>query len=256
MEARQRRHRSRSKRRGRFRGLYQLLSVLAVTAAIAVACVVFFRVNVIEVTGNARYTAQEVVEASGIAIGDNLAALPQGEIASRIRTRLPYVESVAIHRLLPDGVRLVVKERVAAASVAGADGNRYLVSATGRLLELDPGEGAMTLTGLTALNPAVGGTLTVAEEEAPRLEYVQSLLSALEEREMLGECTALDCTQELTFTLTYQIYQVKLPATADYTDELRLLRGALESGELPQGVAGTFDLTVEAGKAFFRPSAS
>ena len=67
--ARQRRHSRPSRRRGRFGGLYKALSVLMITAAIIVACVVFFRVNAIQVEGNVRYTPEEIIDASGIEWG-------------------------------------------------------------------------------------------------------------------------------------------------------------------------------------------
>ena len=50
MAARRRRNRHR-RRRGRFSFLYKLLSFLLIFAAILTGCVVFFRVNQVEVTG-------------------------------------------------------------------------------------------------------------------------------------------------------------------------------------------------------------
>ena len=73
--ARQRRHARPKRRRGRFSGLYKVLSILLVAAAVVLACVVFFRVNSVEVEGNVRYTAEDIIEASGIQIGDNLIGL-------------------------------------------------------------------------------------------------------------------------------------------------------------------------------------
>ena len=65
--ARQRRHSTRRRRRGRFSGLYRLLSILAVAAAIAVACVVFFRINEVTVAGNFFEVLKNVV-----AVGSDL----------------------------------------------------------------------------------------------------------------------------------------------------------------------------------------
>ena len=87
--ARQRRHVSRRGRRGRFRGLYRVLSVLAVAVALVVACVVFFRVNEVTVSGNQRYTALQIVEASGIKLGDNLITLSKSRVAGNLIAKLP-----------------------------------------------------------------------------------------------------------------------------------------------------------------------
>lgn len=253
--ARQRRHTTRRRRRGRFQGLYRLLSIVAVAAAIIVACVVFFRVNEVTVAGNSRYTAEEIIEASGIEIGDNLIALSKSQVASRIRTQLPYVESVAIDRMLPDGVLLTVRERVAAAAVDSGDG-RWLISAQGKLLERAEGEQVMVITGLTAQVPYAGEQLQVAAGEETTLSYVLALLSELESRGMLSDCGALDCTATASMTLSYGIYQVKLPRRSDYSKLLLLLQSALADERMPEGVPGTFDLTVKDGEAYFSPQKS
>ena len=107
--ARQRKHKRPVRRRGRFSGLYKVLSVLLAAGAVAAACIVFFRVNTIQVEGNVRYTAQEVIDASGVKIGDNLIVLPGGRVSAAIRAQLPYVEGVTLQRAYPDG--LVIRLR-------------------------------------------------------------------------------------------------------------------------------------------------
>ena len=156
------------------------LSVLLIAAAIIVACVVFFRVNAIQVEGNVRYTPEEIIDASGIRIGDNLIALSRSRISTGIRAQLPYVEGVAIHRSYPDKLVIRVTERVASASVDSAEG-RWLISSQGKLLEKDNGSvGTVQVAGLTAVGPYAGGMLQVAEEEQATLGYVKELLAAVE----------------------------------------------------------------------------
>ena len=249
--ARQRRHPRSKRRRGRFRGLYKLLSILLIAAAVVLACVVFFRVNSVEVTGNVRYTAAEVIAASGIEMGDNLVVLPRSRVSAAICANLPYVESVSVKKALPDGVVLVVTERVAAASVESAEG-RWLVSAQGKLLELDKGAvETIRITGLTAVGPYPGGMIQAAEGQEATLRYVGELLGELEARGLLAQCTALDCSAATSMTLDWGIYRVKLPRGGDYSYYLSLTQAALDSGKLPEGVPGTLDLTITEGKVNF-----
>ena len=71
-----RRNRRRRRRdRGRFGVLYKLLSILLIFAAILVGCIIFFRVNTMVVTGNSRYTQEEIIAAAGVEPGDNLFTL-------------------------------------------------------------------------------------------------------------------------------------------------------------------------------------
>ena len=53
------------RRRGRFGFLYKLLSLAIILVVVAAGCVVFFRVEEITVEGEGRYTAQEIIDASG-----------------------------------------------------------------------------------------------------------------------------------------------------------------------------------------------
>lgn len=254
--ARQRRHAPPRRRRGRFRLFYKFLSILAATAAVILACVVFFKINTIEVEGNVRYSAQEIIDASGIRPGDNLIVLPRSRISAAIRTQLPYVEGVVIQRRPPDKVVLKVTERVAAASVDSAEG-RWLITTQGKLLEPDTGGGQLQVTGLTVLAPYAGGAAQASEEEESTLRYVLELLQELERQGALAQCSALDCSAAASMTLDYGVYRLKLPRGGDQSYYVWLALSALEeglnSGKLQEGQAGTLDLTVTEGKAIWRP---
>lgn len=98
MSRRSSRSRTHRRNRGRFGPLFKLLCVLAVVVALTGGATVFFRVETVEVTGNQRYTQEEIIAASGIQMGDNLYALNKVSIDRKIRTRLPYVGELSINR--------------------------------------------------------------------------------------------------------------------------------------------------------------
>lgn len=252
--AQERRHKSRPRRRrGRFGFFYKLLSVLLVVAALTAACVVFFRVNGITVSGNSRYTAEEVIEASGIQQGDNLIALSPSRIAARIRSRLPYVSSVSIRRALPDTVVLTIEEHTAAAAISDGDSWWYIAS-QGKVLEQvrSPGQ-VMSITGLTAQSPILGETVTVEEEHASRLEYVLGLLTAMDEWGILADCSALDCSRPGVLVVDYLDFQLKIPSTGDFSYIMYLMDQAFENEKRPidRSGSGTLDFTIVEGKVYY-----
>lgn len=251
--ARQRRHKRPTRRRGRFSGLYKVLSVLLAAGAVIAACIVFFRVNTIEVSGNVRYTVQEVIDASGVKTGDNLIALPGGRVSASIRAQLPYVEGVTLQRAYPDRLVIRVTERVAAASVDSAEG-RWLISSQGKLLEKDNGSvKTVQIAGLTAVGPYAGGILQVEEGEQATLDYVKELLTAVESHGILEQCSQLECFSASSMTLYYGIYRIKLPRGGDYDYCIRLAQAALSSGKIQEGQSGLLDLTVTPNRARFIP---
>ena len=60
--ASQRRHNRRRKTKGRFRALYQVLSILLILIAVTAGCIVFFRVNTITVEGNQKLSLIHISE--------------------------------------------------------------------------------------------------------------------------------------------------------------------------------------------------
>ena len=102
---------NRRRRRGRFSFLTKLLCILLIAGAVVAALTVFFKVQSITVSGNARYTSEEVVAASGIEIEDNLFLLNKYSAAQAIFEKLPYVEEATINRALPDTIVITARRR-------------------------------------------------------------------------------------------------------------------------------------------------
>ena len=129
-----RRHSNRRHRGGSFGFLYKVLSMLVICGAIVAALTLFFRVGTVVVTGQERYTAEEVREASGVAEGDNLILLNKHTVAHQLVEKLPYIEEVHPYRRLPDTLIIEVKECGEPLAVL-QDGFAWLVSPGGKIVE-------------------------------------------------------------------------------------------------------------------------
>ena len=104
-----RRRHSGRRRRGSLSFLYKLLSMLVICGAIVAALTLFFRVNTVVVSGQQRYTQQQILDASGIQTGDNLFLLNKYDVANQIIGELPYIETIRINRKLPDTLLVEVR---------------------------------------------------------------------------------------------------------------------------------------------------
>jgi len=248
----QRRNNRKRRRRGRFGFLYKLLSIILILVAIFAGCVVFFRVSEVKVTGNARYTEQEIISAAGVEEGDNLFLLNKYQIARRTLTKLPYVDEVNIRRGIPDVLHITVTECTPVASLcSGTDW--WILDAKGKVLE--QGSEALAaqyavVTGLTPILPSVSSKLAVGEENSAKLQSLTDLLAALTERSMEDKVSAIDLTGVASLTLRYDgRFTVELPMTTDFAQRVWRLEevvALLESNE-----SGYLDLTEE--KGYFRP---
>ena len=107
-----RRRNSGRRRRGSFGFLYKLLSTLVICAVIIVALTLFFRVGNVVVTGQQRYTAEEIAAATGVEIGDNLYLMDKNSIADALLEQLPDIETLRISRKLPDTLMVILLSAV------------------------------------------------------------------------------------------------------------------------------------------------
>ena len=234
--------------RGRFGFLYKVLSLIIILVVVAAGCVVFFRVEDITVTGVSRYTAQEIIDASGVEKGDNLFLVGGSRTAQKIYSTLPYVDEVNIRHALPDSLVINVTERVPAAVIQGDEG-WWIMDAKGKILEQVSGPeqaGVAEVTGLTALLPAVGTTLAVEDADSLKLESLMDLLSALEQRDILSEVSAIDLTSAAEISMVYDgRLTVKMRMSDDFMWQTRVLTESIAQGIIQPNETGVVDLTLD-----------
>ena len=250
-----RRGRNNRRRRGHFGVLYKLLSVLAICGAIIAALTLFFRVDTVAVTGQERYTQEEIVAASGVEKGDNLSLLNKNAVRQRIQDALPYIERVKrINRKLPDTLLIEVAECGRPLAVL-QDGYAWLVSPKGKIVEqLAPGEAAgyATISGCTLLAPSVGTKIVLATEYASRQESLLDLLAALEDAEMLDNVDGIRLDAPAFIAMDYAgRFAVEMLYEDDYVYKLKMLNAALDSGKIQDNMTGTFDMRREDGRTYF-----
>ena len=157
----------RSRRRRRGRTLYVVL-VLSFTAALIVSLcyTVFFNIQTIRVTGNAdSYRAEDVVEATGIKVGDNMMRINKEAAAQRAVDLLIHVETVEIIKEFPNTLEIKVQKCTPAYNVMYEFGT-LIVSEHGRILEntMDPQPGLVKIMGYTPKETTPGKYICAEEE--------------------------------------------------------------------------------------------
>lgn len=237
------------RRRGRFGVLYKLLSILLILAAIIAGCIVFFRVEEITVTGSTTYTEQQIIDASGVEMEDNLFLVQKVPTGRKILGALPYIKDVNIRRDLPNGLLITVNECIPVAALKGEGDSWWILDSSTKLLEQGDdvlAKSYMKITGLDALKPSTGGRVAVSAEEATKLDSLKAILAALEEREMFADVNSVDLSAVTEIRMVYQDhYTVRMPMYSD--DFHRLIHTVEAVAENPAvaGRSGTVDLTGE-----------
>ncbi len=220
----------------RDRLVVQLLTVTAVVVAVVMGLSVFFKVEVITVSGTEAYTPWAVREASGISEGDNLLTFSRTRAGAQIKANLPYVKDVSFGIKLPNTVNIIVEEEDVVYSIKDENGQWWLMNSEGRILEQTTGGKASNYTqvlGVTLTDPLPQQTAQATEKAstatdesgevipvtvtgAQRLDAALEILQALEANDIVGSAASVDVSLMEEITLWYGTrYQVNLGDTAN-----------------------------------------
>ena len=227
--------------------LFLPLSFIIICAAVVFGMSVFFRVSKdgIEVQGASQYSDQEIIEASGIATGDNLFFLNRFTAISRIRSKLPYVEEAQVTRVFPNKVIITVSESAKIAFVR-LDTDLWALDRGCKVLEkLDSAaaDGLIEVVGLTPLAPKTGEVLTVSPDDAAKVGYLADILNAIQTNSMQADVTRVDLSNPANPTFDYLgRFTVKLGTNDNTAYKIEELLQAIP--QLSATDAGTIDLSV------------
>ncbi len=121
------------RRKKRFFRRIALFIIFIVVLYNALIRIDLFNVQKIEITGNNIITEAQIIEKTGIDLGDNLFKINRFSIADRIMT-IGYIEEVNIDKVLPKTIRISIKERTPYVEVL-YDDKYYVFDINGILLE-------------------------------------------------------------------------------------------------------------------------
>jgi len=177
--------RRRKKNRRKYTFYYFIAAFLMLAVGAALALTVFFNITDITVVNESRYSDEEIIEAGGVVIGDNLLRLHSSEIKSDIIKEFPYIESVKLHRVFPTELQLEVSEASIAAAIE-RDERYLLISANGRVLEEISArpEGSPRIIGPEVKKLEEGDYLP--EQESERLPALIKILELIGQNKLTG----------------------------------------------------------------------
>ena len=232
----------------RTRFLLHIATVVAVVLALLFGMSIFFKVKTVTVTGNDKYTAWDIREASGVQEGENLLTISEAKLSGNIRSRLPYVNKVRIGIKLPDTVRIEIEELDVVYAVESDDGAWWLIRSDGVIVEKSNAADAEQHTVIkgvkivageigksaVAFNPPAetvsgGETVPVTVLPAEQLSTVISVLQYLEGNRIVGEIASLNVADLSNIEMWYgDRFQVLLGDTMQLSYKIGLIKTAVD----------------------------
>ena len=254
----------------RSRLVMQLLIVTAVVLALVMGLSIFFKVEVITVSGANVYSEWVIREASGIQEGDNLLTFSIPRASGRIIAELPYVKNVRIGIKLPDTVNIIIEEENVVYSVQSTDSLWWLITSEGKVVQQTDGGTAESYTkilGITLDSPVLNekavafeppttaataetdadgnmiGTEPVIITAAQKLEVALEILQQLEANDIVGEAASVNVADVSDIELWYgQQYQVKLGDSSNMSKKIASMYSVINSSQMTTGY-GQLDIS-------------
>lgn len=229
---------------------YTAVIILIITAAIALSLTVFFKIQSVSITGDDIYNAETITAASGLNVGENMFRTSKKNIAEKIETSLPYVESVQIKRS-PTG-KVTLNVTAAKAELAVDCGESYiLLSKNGKVLEdgvVALNEDVTTVTASAIASAAPGDKITFEnEQDTDTLVNIKSVIND----KQLEKITDINITDYSSVVLTYDMrITLEIGTAAGFEEKTDFIKATLDKLNSDEpNFEGNIDFTVE-NKAF------
>lgn len=229
------------------------MCVTFLLVGVIIVLTMFFNINEITVTGDTVYASDQIIDSSGVNIGDNLIFTSKKKINESVTTQLPYVGSVKVKRHLPTGIELQVTKTDAVYAIA-QNGYFTLLNKNGKILEAETEFIAENITLVNfgeILSAEVGKKIKLSNEK-----LIDKLISIQEECNNCGleNITSIDLSDIYNIKLTYQgriILELGETDKGNLSKKLALGQAAIEHQNAENDLyRGTINLTVD-GKGFW-----
>ncbi len=96
------------RRRKRF--FLAFLALFSISVIVTLSLTVFFKVEEITVTNAGVYSAEEIIEASGIEIGDNLFLIDTDQVLENLTSQFVLIEDSMVQRVLSGRAEITIRE--------------------------------------------------------------------------------------------------------------------------------------------------
>ncbi|MDR0916254.1 MAG: FtsQ-type POTRA domain-containing protein [Oscillospiraceae bacterium] len=198
---------------------------------VALCASLFMRVETITVSGNSQYSDELIITTSGLTAGGNLVFSKTGGAVRNLTTALPYVKSVKIRRVFPNGLVIAVTERAPLLSFA-IDGTYWVAADDLVLLEryTEPQNGLIAVLGETPINPEIGQAFTFDDDRhKSKRDALNAVLNAITRAGLRDRVDSVDIGNlgQIKFVLDGHL-TVKLGASTEADRKLALVVDTLK----------------------------
>ena len=224
-----------------------LLICIFAGCAMATVYKLMYVIDTIDVTGVQRYSAEDILAATGVEEGANLYSFSSRLAENAVTLRYPYVQSLDVERQAPSLIRMTVTEDTAV-FYAEIYGEIRALSATLRVLDR-VGEEEIDELGLIHLRmPAVesamaGRVITFQEEK--HMRQIRESLAQLLSSPLCERITSVDLRNPYNLSMVAdKRFLLEFGDTADMGVKMKVANAVLSDDLFKTDVKAQIDLSV------------
>lgn len=236
---RKRMERQRRLRKRRLTVFFIFFIIVLIAVGTVLSLTVFFPIENLSSSGSAVYSSEQIVSASGIEKGDNLFTVDKSKVINRLKSKLPYIESVKFERSLPGTLKLKVTDADEYYCILNEE-KYYTVSLSGWVLsESDTAnENIYEIRG-AKVKCAVGTQLEFADTEDNRL--IEIISKSLKENDI--KIDYIDITDDINLTVGAEgRFTVNFGTSNNIEEKAKHLAGMIK--EIPEKSGGKINLSM------------
>ena len=223
-------HRSKKGRRRGSRGgnyimYYILAAVIVLIVLIILANTVLFNCTSIEVEGNSRYTAEQIIAPSGLEPGQNLLLIDTAAAEQRISAAFSYIDMTEVKRVFPTKIKITVQEAEKWYQVR-ANGVTASISRMGRIVELGEDSSLPMVEGYDPAELTAG--LTLSSNDSGKSDIPALILEKSEQYD-IEDITRIDLTDRFDISIDCgDNITLELGGTSDIDSKLAVAAGTIK----------------------------
>ena len=179
--------------------LFLLVGIIAGGITFALTSPIF-NIMDIKVINNNVISSDTIISLSCLKTGENIFKFYKGNIYEKIKEN-PYIESVEIHRKLPNTIEIDVTERVATYNIDYMGKYAY-INTQGYILEIsEDSKGMPVIQGATTNEEEITPGNRLNNEDLSKLEQVIRIMNATKDSGLDGQVTSIDISDENNYSI-------------------------------------------------------
>lgn len=246
--------RRRRRRRAKSYVLHYLLLLCFCAAVTLTLCyAVFFKVEKIRIDGVSVYSEEQLIDLTGVSIGDSLFQINISNIQRKLLGKLPYIKNIKVKRRLPTTLHIIVEEEEPMGAVYTGEGYA-IISATGKVVETKVLNAPKTVPRVLGLEeqPFEAGLYAKEASDKPKNANLLPQVILLQEFNREWEASGMPTYDYVDLSNIYDIkvmldgrYLINFGTEHMLDRKLLLVKNTLDTngGETPLPEEGEFDVS-------------